>query len=160
MSYPLSNTACGTAIAAVCVDESGPNNPTGSDHEDSLDPRTDVRSCRLFELRPDAGHEIVLVKKPWFFGHGGIDSQPVKTGRSFGAITTQGIDVYMQPQKFETQMPDTMTSDGVPIEFHAVMVLQVTDSVALIRTSGPTGIATTSKSSSRRWCARPCASGA
>ena len=94
-----------------------------------------LAGCSNFS--PDAGHEIVLVKKPVLFGHGGIDPDPVKTGRSFGAITTQGIDVFMQPQKFETQMPDTMTSDGVPIEFHAVMVLQVVDSVALIRNFGP-----------------------
>jgi SPFH domain / Band 7 family len=94
-----------------------------------------LASCSNFS--PDAGHEIVLVKKPWFFGHGGIDPAPVKAGRSFGAVTTQGIDVFMQPQKFETSMPDTMTSDGVPIEFHAVMVLQVIDSVALIKNFGP-----------------------
>ena len=94
-----------------------------------------MTACSVYT--PDAGHEIVLVEKPLIFGHGGVDPQPVKTGRSYAAITTEGIDVYMQPQKFDTDMPDTMTSDGVPIEFHAIMVLQVTDSVALIRTFGP-----------------------
>jgi hypothetical protein len=64
---------------------------------------------------PDAGHEIVLIKKPLIFGHGGIDPEPVKTGRTFPALTTDGVDVYMQPQKFEVNLPDTMTSDGVPI---------------------------------------------
>jgi regulator of protease activity HflC (stomatin/prohibitin superfamily) len=34
-------------------------------------------------------------------------------------------------------MHDTMTSDGVPISFHAIVVLQVTDSVALIGNFGP-----------------------
>jgi len=43
----------------------------------------------------------------------------------------------MQPQRFEVELPDTMTSDGVPISFHAVVVLQVTDSVALIANFGP-----------------------
>ena len=90
--------------------------------------------CNRFS--PNAGHEIVLVKKPWIFGHGGVDPEPVKTGLTFGAITTDGVDVYMQPQKFETELPDTMTSDGVPITFHAIMVLQVTDSVALIKNFG------------------------
>ncbi len=85
---------------------------------------------------PDAGHEVVLIKKPWIFGHGGIVDDPVKAGRSFGAITTKGVDVYMQPQKLDTELPDTMTSDGVPISFHAVMVVQVTDSVALIKGFG------------------------
>jgi regulator of protease activity HflC (stomatin/prohibitin superfamily) len=86
---------------------------------------------------PDAGHEIVLIKKPWFFGHGGIDPAPVTTGRTFAALSTDGVDVYMQPQKFEANLPDTMTSDGVPISFHAIVVLQVTDSVSLIRNFGP-----------------------
>lgn len=86
---------------------------------------------------PDAGHEIVLVKKPWFIGHGGVDPTPVKAGLTFGAVTTDGVDVYMQPQKFDAQMSDTMTSDGVPISFHAILILQVIDSVKLIQNFGP-----------------------
>jgi regulator of protease activity HflC (stomatin/prohibitin superfamily) len=43
----------------------------------------------------------------------------------------------MQPRKFDTEMHDTMTSDGVPISFHAIVVLQVSDSVSLIKTFGP-----------------------
>jgi len=86
---------------------------------------------------PNAGHEIVLVKKPIFFGHGGVDSDPVKTGRTYAAISTDGVDVNMQPQKFEIELPDTMTRDGVPITFHAIMVLRVTNSVVLIKTFGP-----------------------
>lgn len=86
---------------------------------------------------PNAGHEVVLVEKPIIFGHGGVDPEPVRTGLSIVAVTTQGIDVNMQPEKFETELADTMTSDGVPITFHAIMVLQVTDSVSLIRNFGP-----------------------
>ena len=85
---------------------------------------------------PDAGHEIVLVEKPWIFGHGGIDPEPVRTGRTFTALTTDGIDVEMRPQRFEENLPDTMTSDGVPISFHAIVTLQVIDSVALIKNFG------------------------
>jgi regulator of protease activity HflC (stomatin/prohibitin superfamily) len=90
--------------------------------------------CSVYS--PDAGHEIVLIEKPWIFGHGGVDSDPIKPGRTFAAITTDGVDVYMQPQKFDTEMHDTMTSDGVPISFHAIVVLQITDSVVLIKNFG------------------------
>jgi hypothetical protein len=69
--------------------------------------------CSSFS--PDAGHEIVLIDKPIFFGHGGVESEPVKTGRTFGALTTDGVDVYMQPQRFDAELADTMTSDGVPV---------------------------------------------
>ncbi len=86
---------------------------------------------------PDAGHEIVLVAKPLIFGHGGVLPEPVKTGRTFTAFTTEGVDVWMQPQKLETELPDTMTLDGVPITFHAIMIVQVTDSVSLIKNFGP-----------------------
>lgn len=91
--------------------------------------------CR--SIAPNAGHEVVLVEKPLIFGHGGVDPEPVRTGRSFVAVTTDGIDVNMQPQKFEAELPDTMTSDGVPITFHAIMVLKVTNSVTLIKNLGP-----------------------
>jgi regulator of protease activity HflC (stomatin/prohibitin superfamily) len=93
--------------------------------------------CGCSVYAPDAGHEVVLIKKPWFFGHGGVEAKPVTTGRTWAAITTEGVDVYMQPQKFDTEMHDTMTSDGVPISFHAIVVLQVADSVVLIKNFGP-----------------------
>ena len=51
-------------------------------------------------------------------------------------MTTDGVDVSMQPIKFETELPDTMTADGVPITFHTIMVVQVTDSVTLIKNFG------------------------
>src|ERR1700745_50301 len=93
-----------------------------------------LSACSVYS--PDAGHEVVLVEKPWFFGHGGVDPVPVKPGRTYAALSTDGVDVYMQPMKAETEMHDTMTSDGGPISFHALMVLQVTDSVSLIKSFG------------------------
>jgi len=86
---------------------------------------------------PDAGHEVVLIEKPMIFGHGGVDSEPVTTGRTLIAPTTESVDVNMQPQKYEVEMDDTMTSDGVPVTFHAIMVLKVTNSVNLISSFGP-----------------------
>ncbi len=94
-----------------------------------------IAGCSTYS--PDAGHEVVLVDKPWFFGHGGVEAESVKTGRTYTALSTDGIDVYMQPQKLESELPDTMTQDGVPITFHAIMVLQVVDSVSLIKNFGP-----------------------
>ena len=105
-----------------------------------------IAGCNSFA--PNAGHEIVLIKKPILFGHGGVDPDPVKTGRTYAAISTDGIDVNMQPQKFDVELPDTMTKDGVPITFHAIMVVKVTDSVTLIKNFGPDGTATTWRSRS------------
>jgi hypothetical protein len=55
---------------------------------------------------PDAGHEVVLIEKPYFFGHGGVDPDPVRTGRIYTAWSTEGEDVYMQPTKYEIEMAD------------------------------------------------------
>ncbi|MBI2057524.1 MAG: SPFH domain-containing protein, partial [Candidatus Yanofskybacteria bacterium] len=86
---------------------------------------------------PDAGHEAVLVKKPIIFGHGGVDPEPVKTGRQLIAVTTDSIVVNMQPQQFEVHFDDLMSSDGVPLDFDAVIRLKVVDSVSLIKNFGP-----------------------
>jgi hypothetical protein len=50
-----------------------------------------VAGCSVYS--PDAGHEVVLVEKPWFFGHGGVDPEPVKPGRAYAALSTEGVDV-------------------------------------------------------------------
>ncbi len=85
---------------------------------------------------PNAGHESVLIMKPLIFGHGGVDSEPVKTGLTFKAWTTDDVDVNMQPQQFPVHFDDLMSSDGVPLDFDGVVRLQVTDSVSLIKNFG------------------------
>jgi uncharacterized membrane protein YqiK len=91
-------------------------------------------ACRT--VQPDAGHEAVLVRKPLIFGSGGVDETPVKTGLKYVAFTTQSVDVNMQPMRIDSEFTDLMTSDGVPIDFHAVISMQVVDSVKLVRDFG------------------------
>jgi len=109
--------------------------------------------CRMYS--PDAGHEILLVKKPIIFGRGGIRPEAVKTGLAVAAIATQGVDVHMHPNRYETELDDTITQDGFPISFQGIMVLKVTNSVNLIKDFGQNGTKTTSKSPSRPWSDRP-----
>jgi regulator of protease activity HflC (stomatin/prohibitin superfamily) len=93
-----------------------------------------LAACSTVE--PDAGHEAVLVRKPMFFGSGGVDGTPIKSGLKYVALTTSGIDVNMQPGRVDVEFADLMTSDGVPIDFHAVISYQVIDSVKLVRDFG------------------------
>lgn len=86
---------------------------------------------------PDAGHEAVLIKKPWFIGHGGVDSEPIPTGLTFIALTTTAVNVSKQPIQFSIHFDDLMSSDGVPLDFDAVIRLQIIDSVAIIKNFGP-----------------------
>jgi hypothetical protein len=87
-------------------------------------------------VAPNAGQEAVLIQKPWFFGHGGVDPTPVKAGRSWVAVTTQAVYVEMVPQQHGIHFDDLMSSDGVPLDFDAVVRLQVIDAVDLISNFG------------------------
>ena len=48
-------------------------------------------------VKPDAGHEGVLIRKPMFFGSGGVVDAPVKAGLKYIAWTTDFEIVNMQP---------------------------------------------------------------
>jgi len=85
---------------------------------------------------PDPGVEAVLTRKPLFFGHGGVDPTPIQTGRSYVAFTTDVQYVNVQPQRVDMTFDDLMTSNGVPIDFHAVFSYRVTDSVKLVKDFG------------------------
>lgn len=85
----------------------------------------------------DAGYQGVLVKKPWVFGHGGVDKEPVATGLTWTAPTTEVVRVNIQPAQFEMQFNDFMSKDAVPLDFHTVIRLQVTDAVKLVDRFGP-----------------------
>lgn len=81
---------------------------------------------------PDSGQEAVLIRKPWFFGHGGVVDTPIKTGLTYTAITTQVVYVPVVPQLVKEHFNDIMSSDGVPLSFDAYVQLRVTDSVKLV----------------------------
>ena len=81
---------------------------------------------------PDSGQEAVLIRKPWVFGHGGVASEPIKTGLTYTSITTQVVYVPVVPQLVKEHFADIMSSDGVPLSFDAYVQLRVTDSVKLV----------------------------
>jgi len=51
-------------------------------------------------------------------------------------LSTQKIYVNMFPQQYDGNFIDLMSSDGVPLDFHAIIRLQVIDPVALVRDFG------------------------
>lgn len=89
-----------------------------------------ITACSV--VRVDPGMEAVLVSKPLIFGHGGIDKEPVKTGSTIVAMTTSSYDVDMRPTLFEETFDDIMPKDNNPVDYHASVRLQITDSVTLI----------------------------
>lgn len=92
-----------------------------------------LSACSYVSTEPN--EEKVLNAKPWFFGSGGVQDTPVR-GTSVVAWSTDAIPVNMQPEQHGIELNDLMTSDGVPLDFDASVVTQVTDSVSLVRRFG------------------------
>lgn len=86
--------------------------------------------------KPKAGTQAVLTYRPIIYGTEGVDPTPVMTGRTFVSPTTLVDYVDMRPQQYTVHFDDFMSKDGVPLDFDAVIRLQVTDSVKLIRDFG------------------------
>jgi regulator of protease activity HflC (stomatin/prohibitin superfamily) len=86
----------------------------------------------------DAGHEGVMVEKPFFFGHGGVDFVPATTGRIWVAPTTQVIDVDIRPVQFSEHF-DIISAENAPVSFDAFLIANVTEgrSPELINRFGP-----------------------
>jgi regulator of protease activity HflC (stomatin/prohibitin superfamily) len=80
---------------------------------------------------PGAGEEIVLVKQPYVFGHGGIDPEPVRAGATIIAWSTKELRVDMQPRTFVVHFDDMMSRDGVPLDFDVSVKMRVSDSVLM-----------------------------
>jgi regulator of protease activity HflC (stomatin/prohibitin superfamily) len=73
----------------------------------------------------DAGTEGVVIKKPWIFGHGGVSDEPIQTGLSWTAWSTQ-VQLYnVKPVKRQEHFIDLTASDNVAIDFIAYITTQI-----------------------------------
>ena len=95
-----------------------------------------LASAGCSSVAPDAGQEAVLVRKPMFIGHGGVDPEPIRTGLKYVAWTTSAVYVGMTPKQQEVAFDDLFTADGVPLDFHTAVQYRVTDSVKLVSKFG------------------------
>lgn len=78
-------------------------------------------------VTPDYGQEAVLVHKPWFFGHGGVDENPVETGLAYTWLSTDYVIVNMLPQKYDETLDDVTSNDNTLLDFNTQIQLQVKD---------------------------------
>lgn len=104
--------------------------------------------CALIAV--DAGHEGVLVEKPFFFGHGGVDAVPVTTGRAAVALTTELIDVDVRPIQYSEHF-DIISAENAPVSFDAFLIANVIEgrSPDLISKYGPNWYANNAKEAFR-----------
>ncbi|MEK6618913.1 MAG: SPFH domain-containing protein [Nitrospirota bacterium] len=86
----------------------------------------------------EAGHEGVLVAKPFFFGHGGVDPVPAPTGRVAVALTTEMISVDVRPLQYSEHF-DIISAENAPVSFDAFLIANVIEgrSPELVARYGP-----------------------
>ena len=100
---------------------------------------------------PDPGVVAVVVKKPWFFGDGGIRKEVVATGREWFAPSTQKWYVDIKPIQFTMVIDDMFSKDNVPLDFNAAMRVKVLDPVRLTTEFGVQEIQWNEKYTAPAW---------
>lgn len=86
----------------------------------------------LRRVKVDAGCEVVLVKKPMFFGHGGVVQEPVKTGSVWVARTTEGLQLPVTPIQVNEPFDDMTTRNKSLVDFNSAIKLRITDTSQII----------------------------
>lgn len=84
----------------------------------------------------EAGHNLVVNDKPYFFGHQGVRSEPIKEGRVLLFNTSTAVPVRMTPQHVSVRFDDLTTQDIFLLDFESTIQYQYTDPVSLIRDFG------------------------
>ena len=73
----------------------------------------------------DADEETVLIDKPWFFGHGGVQEKAVETGLEWIWWSTDTETFKIIPIKHQVDMNDLFSDDNTPLDFHTVIITQI-----------------------------------
>jgi regulator of protease activity HflC (stomatin/prohibitin superfamily) len=76
-------------------------------------------------IAPSGDEEAVVMKKPWFFGHGGVQRDPISAGRSWIAPTSSGIIFKVTPITYTERFDDMISDDNTPVDFNAYLKLQI-----------------------------------
>lgn len=73
----------------------------------------------------NAGVEGVMTMKPYLFGKGGVDPNPIRAGAIWTAWSTD-VDRYnMKPMRTKESFIDLTASDNVAIDFDVYLTLQI-----------------------------------
>lgn len=76
-------------------------------------------------VAPDADEEAVLIEKPWFFGHGGVQQNPVESGLTWCWFSTHSETFKIIPVKHQVDMNDLFSDDNTPLDFHTIIITQI-----------------------------------
>lgn len=82
-----------------------------------------MTSCH--SVSPDADEEAVLIDKPWFLGHGGVQETAVESGLTWCWFSTHSETFKIVPVKHQVDMDDLFSDDNTPLDFHTVIITQI-----------------------------------
>jgi len=73
----------------------------------------------------NANEEGVFIKKPYFFGKGGVSEQPLLQGSEWKVFSTDFIKFIMSPEQYEETFEDLVAKDNNLINTNAYLTLQI-----------------------------------
>lgn len=82
-----------------------------------------MTSCHM--ASPDADEEAVLIKKPWFFGHGGVDDDAVESGLTWCVWSTSVEYFKTVPVRYDESFDDIFSNDNTPLDFNTYINIQI-----------------------------------
>jgi hypothetical protein len=81
-------------------------------------------SCDLCSV--DGGEEGVFIKKPWFFGDGGVVKEPLTEGSEWKAWSTDYVVYSVINTKYTENFNDVATNETTPVDMDAHIFLRIT----------------------------------
>jgi len=84
---------------------------------------TAILSCSREAV--DANEEGVFIKKPYFFGKGGVSDYPLLQGSEWKVFSTDFVKFVMSPVQYEEPFEDLVAKDNNLVNTNAYLTLQI-----------------------------------
>lgn len=81
----------------------------------------------------EPGYEMVVVDKPYFFGHAGVRPEPIKEGRILLFVTSSVQKIKITPLSVQVKFDDLSTRDNILLDFDSSIQLKITDTVHFVK---------------------------
>lgn len=82
-----------------------------------------MSSCDLCTV--DGGEEGVFIKQPWFFGEGGVVTEPLTEGSEWKVWSTDYVKYSIVNTKYSVSFDDIATDEATPLDIDAHIFLKI-----------------------------------
>lgn len=82
-----------------------------------------MTSCDLCTV--DGGEEGVFIKQPWFFGEGGVVTEPLTQGSEWKVWSTNYVKYSIVNTKYSVSFDDIATDEATPLDIDAHIFLKI-----------------------------------